>query len=528
MLDRSMAVTPAPPWKGGAADRNTRTHRPMKTTHLRTLRRALAATAILTLSACGPDGGSTSELDGQQRSKHFDAVSAHLDLGGEVYGYIDVDGDVEKLASLLDEFVGKIREVAGDEIPPQLAAMDFEKLAADLGLSSVDALGVSSYRNGELHRNKYYLHAPGGRTGLLKIAGGDPAPFAARKLAPSGSDLIYEQDLDLKSAFELAGDLVGKIGGPEAAGEFRKATAQPLPDVGLSAADVFAQLDTKIVVVGHLDTGRKLDLPEEVPVSIPGVDLLVSVDGIGPLFAKLIESIPPDQRGEFLEEGEGYQQFTAPLPPEIAAIIQPVVRHETGSGRVLVATSAAYLERCLAGESTVWDDAGFEAAMEGLPEEGNGLGFVSAKFSKEYLRIYDELFKAMAAEGEVPAGLGEMAIGLIEELGLSPDHSQARVIANLPEGILISENAAASAKQGVVAAAVGTAAVLAGMTFWNVSAAEAEVIELQEARDIEIETLEAERRAEIRRDSVEREGESPPAQESDSAETRDENPPPAE
>ena len=41
----------------------------------------------------------------------------------------------------------------------------------DLVLSQVEALGMSSFKNGDLYHNKYYLHSPGGRQGLFKVLG---------------------------------------------------------------------------------------------------------------------------------------------------------------------------------------------------------------------------------------------------------------------------------------------------------------------------------------------------------------------
>ena len=42
------------------------------------------------------------------RSRHFLAVNQHLELGGTLYGYADVDGDVLKLAGGLHEMLVQI------------------------------------------------------------------------------------------------------------------------------------------------------------------------------------------------------------------------------------------------------------------------------------------------------------------------------------------------------------------------------------------------------------------------------------
>jgi hypothetical protein len=128
----------------------------------------------------------------------------------------------------------------------------------------------------------------------------------------------------------------------------------------------------------------------------------------------------------------------------------------------LIATSPAFLEECLSAKSSVWDDAGFKTAMEGLPQEGNALSFVSSEFMKEYLRVYGEAMDTLSQDGGAPKGMGEAVTGLMQTMGMSSDHGQASVMTNLPEGILMVQNSTASAKQAVVmtgafAAGVGAA-----------------------------------------------------------------------
>ena len=43
-------------------------------------------------------------------SRHFAAVSRHLELGGVLYGYVDVDGDIERLAGVLRGVADSVNE----------------------------------------------------------------------------------------------------------------------------------------------------------------------------------------------------------------------------------------------------------------------------------------------------------------------------------------------------------------------------------------------------------------------------------
>ena len=430
---------------------------------------AIAATTLSAALALCPQPSQAQELAAAAqppaagRSAHFDAVSAHLDLGGVVFGYVDVDGDAERLSGFVQDLLDQLRPMANEgNVPAPLVMLDAKALVSDLGLTGIRAMGLSSYKYGELHRNKYYLHAPGGRTGLLKLAGGKAAPFAAASLAPAGSDLVIEQDIDLKSGFELLQGLVRKIGGPDAALEFSRGTSRPVGEIDLTVAGIFAHLDTKVTLVGRLHPDRLLPLPEKVPFKVPGFDLLISLDRVGPVFEKLVESIPAEQRQQMLSMGDGYQQLAIPVPPEIAEIITPVVRHFTDSGRVILASSPAFLDEAVGGETSLWDDAAFKTAITGLPEEGNGISYLSPRFGEQYLKFYKHMLGTMQKEGAIPLGAAEMMVGLVQQLGLSAEFGQARVVANLADGILIAENTVASAKQNVVSMGAGVAAMMVG------------------------------------------------------------------
>lgn len=420
---------------------------------------AIAASFSLALTACDLKKPSASggTVEGDNKSSHFDAVNAHLDLGGEMYAYMDVDGDVEKLAEWGNKFLKMAAEASGGDMPPQLANMDIRQLMGELGLDGIEAAGMSSYKNGKLYRNKMYAHIPEGRKGLLKLAGGEAGEFSAKALAPAGADMVYEMEMDLKSVYELAMKLATKYGGPEMAGQLAQMAAEPMPQVGLTMTEIFENLDTTAVAVMRLHPDKPMKLPEEVPVKIPGMDLLISIEGLGPIFDKITNSIPEDQRGEFLKNGDGFIDLSFPLPPEVMEIVQPVIRRDAKSGDVMIGSSAAFIAECLSGKSSVWDDDDFKSAMKDLPETGNALGYMSGEFATEYVRLYGDFIDIISREGgnDVPKGLSTMVKSMMQDLGLKPGIPQGSVIANLPEGILIDTNSGASMKTSVVAGGAG-------------------------------------------------------------------------
>src|SRR6478609_3823704 len=158
--------------------------------------------AIITgaVTAFAAGGDSVPLVKATERSGHFPAVQKHLELGGTLYAYADVDGDVLKLA---DSLRGLMEQMAATQ--PEAAPFlkqDFRALATLLGLDDIKAFGLSSVPEGDgTFRNRVFFFTPNGRHGLLAGLGGAPAPYAMLKLAPAGTDFSGESEMDLAEVY---------------------------------------------------------------------------------------------------------------------------------------------------------------------------------------------------------------------------------------------------------------------------------------------------------------------------------------
>ncbi len=402
-------------------------------------------------------------------SAHFAAVNGHLDLGGTMYGYMDVDGDVEKLAGMVQGFLDTAKQQAGDDMPPHLKNLDVAKVLEELGLSGIEAMGASSYKDGTVYHNKAYLHIPGGRKGLLKILGGGAAPFASKALAPADADLAWEMTLDVQAGYEVVSTMVRQVGGPEADGEFQRAVGEMIPQLGLSLNDILTKLNTRVTVIGRLHPDKPLQIPD-APVSIPSFDLLIALDDTGWLFDKIVASIknevPEDQQAQMFASGEGFEKVMGPpMPSPDMVIAQPVIYHDKASKRVLIGSSQAFVDECLAVTSGLLDSDAYEKAAAGLPEEGNAMSYVSARFVKEYRRLIGEVMKSAPGGGgpQMAMMMGPLT-ALLDTVMPDNGEGQAGVTVNLPEGIVSMSNTPVSFKESVVLGGAVMAASM-GATF---------------------------------------------------------------
>src|SRR5210317_1603825 len=130
-----------------------------------------------------------------QRSPHFDAVSAELQLGGTVYAYADIEGDAERATDFLLTLVRDLPGLAPEQGASRLNATSLVRI---LGLDKVQAIGLSSYENESLYHNRSFIQHTGAREGLLKLFGADAVAFDLLSIAPKDADLVWEQQLDLR------------------------------------------------------------------------------------------------------------------------------------------------------------------------------------------------------------------------------------------------------------------------------------------------------------------------------------------
>src|SRR6478736_1014493 len=143
--------------------------------------------------AVATDSDTVTLVKAPERSGHFAAVQKQLELGGTLYAYADVDGDVFKLADALRGVMEQVAETQPEAAP--YLKQDYRALATIMGLDDIKALGLSSVPVGDgTFRNRVFFLTPNGRHGLLAGLGGAPAPYGMVKLAPTGTDFYGEAE----------------------------------------------------------------------------------------------------------------------------------------------------------------------------------------------------------------------------------------------------------------------------------------------------------------------------------------------
>jgi type IV pilus assembly protein PilA len=395
---------------------------PILATALVLLSLAACAKKAGTADAVGPKPASVELVPVAEQSRHFETVNSHLELGGTLYGYVDIDGDLLDLAGNVQSVVKQVAT-----LQPQLsmfAKQDFKALMTDLGLTDVKAIGFSSVREASgLYRNRAFLYTPEGRHGLFAVFGGQPGKFVGARLAPKGTDFFAEHEFDIVAVYQTVKEMIAKVNGPDAAAAFEKAVKEAGAGAHFSVLDLLQGLNGRATFILRLDPEKNVSLPGPKPVKIPAFSILIRVDGIGPA----VESALTNQNSQFAATQEGslhlYTNKT-PAPLEGVKLVIAV------DGKALyAATSPDFLHECLKRTDGLDTNPEFVSALANLGPDGNGLTWATPRFFSR-IKGLPEVNQDVAPQVKKLLDMYAANIPAVSQPLLS-------VRTNLPEGILI-------------------------------------------------------------------------------------------
>lgn len=370
-----------------------------------------------------------------ERSRHFLAVSQQLELGGTLYGYAEVDGDVLKLAGTAKDVLQQVAKAQPAAEP--WAKQDLAALLKTLGLDDIKAVGVSSVPDGTgFFRNRAFFYMPDGRHGLLAGLGGKPAPFVHLNLAPADADVYAETEVDLKAVYETVKKIVAQTKGEPASEQMDSALKAAGEKAALSFLDLIYGLKGQVTVVVKFDEEKNIPFPGG---AVPKFSLLVAIDGVAaPIEASLTKE------PTFTMTQEGTRKVFRLTKPSPLPDLQPVFATE---GRTAYfATTSEFLDQCLTQKNGLAQTEVFRTAMAHVGEEGNGMTYVSPRF-----------FRRLRQIESLNPNIPEQARSIVHLIATSlpaPDRPLVTVRTNLPDGILVRSYWNRSLKQDVAAISI--------------------------------------------------------------------------
>ena len=372
-------------------------------------------------------------------SPHFSDVAKHLDMGGEVFLYADVDGDLPGLADQLDQLLKRVGKASPDL---HLERVNVRRILGKLGLDDLLALGLSSTKDGKVFHNKAFLQQRGERRGLLLLTGAAPRDLDSVRQAPSDADVVLETDLKLKSLFDLGESILKDIRGAEAK-DLLDGLDEKIPGTSLTLRRTIDQLDTRLVGVLRVAVPEGLTLASggngfAKPVAL---DLLVAIDNMAVVFDAvegLLRQIPTIKHSQ---DGD-LRLMEMDVPIQGVTGLKPVLAKDTRTGRVFLATSTTFVKEFLSDKAAARKQLGdapeFKAATAGFLKQANGFSYLSGTFIPKLGRVLAAFGKADPTE---QPGI-DIFVSLLPEGGI-PFASQQ---VNLPDGLYYASNSPYSHK----------------------------------------------------------------------------------
>ena len=209
-----------------------------------------------------------SELFAQSRPpvtspNSFQAVTSHLDPGGDLYLYLNPEDWLKGLSAQINQWRNLANAAPNSTAADRLnVARFFDVLTSvvkNSGIEDVGGFGMSSIsRERGLYRNTYMLyHAKGKDSGYMwSVFGRKPHPLDAIDLLPANTVFASFSDIDLPLVWSILDKEIGQSGIPKA-----KETLQALPlqftaMTGVGFDTVLNSLDGTYGVVLTLDESK--------------------------------------------------------------------------------------------------------------------------------------------------------------------------------------------------------------------------------------------------------------------------------
>lgn len=373
-----------------------------------------------------------------ERSRNFTAVNQHLELGGTLYGYMDVEGDVLKLTGGLQQLLTQIGKAQPNVAP--FAQQDLGAIATALGLTDIKAVGVSSVRDETgFFRNRMFFYVPGERRGLLLGLGGKPGPFTHLNLAPTDTAFYAEADVDMPVVYRTLKEVVAKVAGEPMSNQLETVLKSAGQNIALSVLDLIYGLKGHSAIVMRVDPEKSMHTPGPGGVAIPTVSLLVCIDGVAQAIEPALTKSPVFKRSE-AGSLHVYEFASASPVPEI----QPVL---VADGSTLYfATTRAFLDECRGLKTGLAQSAEFQKAAAGVGLEGNGISYV-------HPRLFDAIRKIETLNPSLPPQVKQV-MSMVIAKAPKIDRPMVAIRTNLPDGILVRAYWDRSFKQEVAMVSV--------------------------------------------------------------------------
>jgi hypothetical protein len=380
-----------------------------------------------------------SELFAQSRvpvtsPNSFQAVTSHLDPGGDLYLYLNPEDWLKGLSGQINQWRNIANAVPNSSPADRLkVARSFDVLTSIVkhsGIEDVGGFGMSSIaREKGLYRNTYMLyHAKGKDSGFMwSVFGKKPHPLDTIELLPANTVFASFSDIDLPLVWSILDKEIAQSGIPNAKESLQTLPMQFTAMTGVGFDTLLNSLDGTYGVVLTVDES-KANSPAGFSPQSPDFAVMLVLKVKNESIFNALDATMMRGPGVTRTDRDGFKMRALPQQgaPSIAQ-----------SGEYFfLSTSGKLIEQALAAKSGAAPGLKsrdeFKKLAQGVPDQGNSFLFMSQKAAETISGLLQTRLGASS-----PAGLGSGQAQLLTGIfGASNTFGAYRVSANTEEGWL--------------------------------------------------------------------------------------------
>lgn len=425
----------------------------------------------LSWTGCSPNQESEKKGDNPISAR----VASQLESGHEFYMITSFEGEISRYVRSFDPFLKAL--LKSNHVNQMVKGIPLDTSAAiqALGLSNIAGVGYSSRELGEygLFHNRSYLHAVNGRQGILLASGGPARKLDFADRLPHNTWIMYEGELDLKSAWPHVLQAIRDVGGVQLASGLGILLAQPV----IKESTLKKPLWGELIEQGDFKVRFAMSAkPSASPVVesqksqtwryvLPELQFVLELNGPLNLFRDYLEMNREriTQNAELVLENDGElwrirAKREIPLGGQQEILIKPIVEIDFTNNLIKAYSSSEYADSLASGVSKPLSKTeDFKRANAFFPAEGNARYYVSKALVSHVVGALKQYVHNLDNRGINDDDIKILAIGLMDMLrqNYTLRSGFAGFVQNQDEGILYLSNTYNSHRSKLLGAFMG-------------------------------------------------------------------------
>jgi len=346
-------------------------------------------------------------------------AASKVDMNGSYLQINQLDGHIDTVTDYLN-LICDVARKNGEKIPEDL---DLKKLIKDVGLGNLKALAQSSIRKDDVWINRRYLETGANNSGIFSLIGGQAKPFSVAQIAPAGSDIAIQVQLDLRQLEELI-YTVARAANKEP--RAHKILSKKDDKLKMSRADFLKKANFTAQVIVDLHPEDKLLVG---PFKVGRPNVAICIEGAAWLW-DVIEPEITKKAPVKLQKKDKNGIITYSLAAEAQKQMKgysPTVVIDKNKNQIWISADSAFLNKCRGKGDKLVDTEAFKATWQGMPSEGNSMLYISKDLLTELKTQYqfiantgmlgEDFQKAKPLVDKIVIDLTKSKIGFAASLG---------------------------------------------------------------------------------------------------------------